>query len=497
MTFSKKITSFFVSSLLLALTARAEDFTGSQRAFINITQQDAANLPNVNLYFEREMTVLLALNTSTHADVQPATTSLPSQLNLGLSYQLEEVPLMVPLTQRPPEPQKLANFALPSRAEEEIARIEARREPRIEGGFEVRDRSANEGTSSYHGQEISMAAWWPFSYDGHSFVQVDYVSINAGNLPINKDAYNFGKLAAKQIIPANPVSQQAEGASLAAGYVGDDLRWDVGVVGIGFPVTNFVGGIRKSFELGKIDYALELSRRPQTGSMLSYAGARDSATGEVWGGVTNTAISGRISKTFGQVYTFASAEYGVLQGENVLSNNRLALRAGVDKDFLHQPDMRLNLGLILSYWQFKENPSNYTFGHGGYYSPQHYTAISLPVEWTGRKNKLSYLMRGSVSLSRAQEKDMDYFPTDSALQNISDPEYRVYKGGSGGGFGYALRLSTEYQATAYLAVGGRVDIERSNYYEPNTFLVYLRYNFIPPQALNQYPPKLVKPISQY
>ena len=493
MTLSKKITSFFVTSLLLALTARAEEFTDTQRAPINPTQQNAANLPNINLYFEREMTVLLALNTSTHAVNQLSTINLPSQLNLDLSYQLDEVPV----APNAPEPQKLASFALPSRAEEEIASIEARRDPRFEVGFEVRDRSANEGTSSYHGQEIPMAAWWPFGYDGHSFVQVDYVNIDAGDIPNNKDAYNFGKFAAKQLIPVNPVSQKADGASLAAGYVGDDLRWDVGIVGIGFPVTNFVGGIRKSFELGKIDYAIELSRRPQTGSMLSYAGARDSATGEVWGGVTNTAISGRVSKTSDQVYAFASAEYGVLQGKNVLNNDRLALRAGVDKDFLHQPDMRLNFGLILSYWQFKENPSNYTFGHGGYYSPQNYTAISLPVEWAGRKNKLTYLMRGSVSLSRSQEKDMNYYPTDSALQNSSDPDFRVYKGGSGGGFGYALRLTTEYQATAYLAVGGRVDIERSNYYEPNTFLVYLRYSLQPRQALDLNSPKVVRPISQY
>ena len=493
MTLSKKITSFFVTSLLLALTARAEEFTDSRPAPINTTQQNAANLPNVNLYFEREMTDLLALNTSTHAVNQPSTINLPSQLNLDLSYQLDEVPVAPNAF----EPQKLASFALPSRAEEEIASIEARRDPRIEVGFELRDRSANEGTSSYHGQEIPMAAWWPFGYDGHSFVQVDYVNIDAGDIPNNKDAYNFGKFAAKQLIPVNPVSQKADGASLAAGYVGDDLRWDVGIVGIGFPVTNFVGGIRKSFELGKIDYAIELSRRPQTGSLLSYAGARDAATGEVWGGVTNTAINGRVSKTSDQVYAFASAEYGVLQGKNVLNNDRLALRAGVDKDFLHQPDMRLNFGLILSYWQFKENPSNYTFGHGGYYSPQNYTAISLPVEWAGRKNKLTYLMRGSVSLSRSQEKDMNYYPTDSALQNSSDPDFRVYKGGSGGGFGYALRLTTEYQATAYLAVGGRVDIERSNYYEPNTFLVYLRYSLQPHQALDLNSPKVVRPISQY
>ena len=419
--------------------------------------------------------------------------STTALLNLDLSYKLDQVPLV----EQTPEKVELASFALISRAEEEIANITSRRNPRVEVGFEKRDKSSTDGTSSYHGEEISLVGWWPIGYDGHAFVHVDRINIDAGKLPNNQDAYLYGKLGAKQFIPIAPVAQRAEGTSLAAGYVGDGLRWDLGVVGIGFPVHNFVGGIRKSGEIDKLDYALEFSRRPQTSSLLSYAGAHDPATGETWGGVTNTAISGRVAKSFDQIYTFASAEYGLLRGKNVLDNNRLAIRIGVDKDYIHQDDLRLNIGLTLSYWRFKENLSNYTFGHGGYYSPQHYTSISLPVEWIGRKNKLSYLLRGSVNLSQSQEKDMNYYPTDNALQNASAPGFSVYSGISGNGSGYALRLAGEYQATQHLAVGGRADIERSAFYEPNTLLIYVKYTLEPQLGPVSFPPTAVKPYSQF
>lgn len=416
---------------------------------------------------------------------------------LILADGLVNAPAEPPLAPSLPEPIKAAFSLRPGRAEAEIASIEARRDPRMEMGYEKQDKHSADGTSSYHGKEIPFVGWWPIGYDGHGFVHVDQVSIDAGELPNGEDAYLLGKLGAKKFIPSPPIKQSAEGTSVALGYEGDDLRWDIGVVGLGFPVQNLVGGIRKSWEAGKLDYALEFSRRPQTSSLLSYAGTHDPATGEIWGGVTKTSVNGRVATTFDQLYTFASAEYGVLRGKNVLDNNRLALRVGADKDVLRREDMRLNLGLKLAFWRYKENEAYYTFGHGGYYSPQTYTSLSLPVEWSGRNGKLSYLARASVSRSRTWEKDMNYYPTDTALQDEAATGHSVYSGGSGGGFGHALRLAAEYQVTPHLAVGGRYDEERSDYYAPNSILVYLRYLFQPHLEPVRFPPTAVKPYSHF
>ena len=407
----------------------------------------------------------------------------------------------IPLVPSIPELGKTVFIRRPTRAEEEITRIEARRDPRIEIGFEKLSRNSSNGTSTYHGTETPIVGWWPVGYDGHGFVHVDRVSVNAGELT-QDDAPLFGKLGVRPSSLPPPFAQKVDGTSIGMGYEGDNLRWDMGVIGIGFPVQNLVGGIRKGWEANKVDYALEIFRRPQTNSLLSYAGARDPATGEIWGGVAYTGVSGRLARTLGQFNTFVSAEYGLLRGKNVLDNNRLALRTGVDKDVLHREDMWVNLGLTLTHWRYKENESFYAFGHGGYYSPQSYTSVNLPVEWAGRSGKLSYLLRGSTSFAWTNEKRMPYYPTNSALQsdavnsgNSIDPGF--YPGGDGGGKGYSLRLATEYQLTPHLAIGGYYNMDRTAFYTPNLTFIYLRYLFKAHSEPAHFPPITARPYSRF
>ncbi|MBS1186601.1 MAG: nrfG [Burkholderiaceae bacterium] len=400
----------------------------------------------------------------------------------------------------------------PTTAEREIASIERRRDPRIETGFDYLSKSATDGMSSYRGHEIPVVAFWPIGYSGHAFVQTDRVSIDAKNLSPDKDtSYLFGQLAARQYRLTAPLSQTANGQSVAVGYQGDDLRWDIGLIGLGFPVQNVVGGVRKSWEVNKVDYAVELARRPVTSSLLAYAGTRDPATGKTWGGVTNTNISARAGTDFGPFYGYASAEFGLLRGENVLNNQRLMLRTGISRDFIRRPDMRLNLGLALSHWRYKENEDFFTYGHGGYYSPQQYTALALPFDWYGRRDKLTYLVRGSVSYSKSRHKQMPFYPTDASLQAMAAGNFAVgpqnYPAGyptpfypadnNGGGFGRALRLAAEYQLTPHLAIGGVIDIERSSYYAPNSFMLYLRYQFEPVYRPTHLRPVPVVPYSRF
>jgi tetratricopeptide (TPR) repeat protein len=407
----------------------------------------------------------------------------------------------IPLAPSIPELGKTALVRRPTRAEEEIARIETRRDPRIEIGFEKLSRNSSNGTSTYHGTETPIVGWWPVGYDGHGFVHVDQVSVNAGQLT-QADAPLFGKLGVRPSPLPPPFAQKVDGTSVGVGYEGDALRWDLGVIGIGFPVQNMVGGIRKGWEVNKVDYALEIFRRPQTNSLLSYAGTRDPATGEIWGGIAYTGVGGRLAHTFGQFNTFASAEYGLLRGKNVLDNNRLALRTGIDKDVLRRENMWVNLGLTLTHWRYKENESFYTFGHGGYYSPQSYTSVNLPVEWAGRSGKLSYLVRGSTSYSWTNEKRMPYYPTDSALQSDAvtsgnNIDLGFYPGGPGGGKGYSLRLATEYQVTPHLAIGGYHNMDRTAFYTPNLTFIYLRYLFKAHSEPVRFPPITAKPYSRF
>jgi hypothetical protein len=194
-----------------------------------------------------------------------------------------------------------------------------------------------------------------------------------------------------------------------------------------------------------------------------------------------------------------------LRGKNVLNNDRLYLRASIDTDIYTSDDMTLNVGLNANFTSFSKNQAYFTFGHGGYYSPQSSLSFGLPIELIGRQDLLSYQIRANLSYSRTSEDSAVFYPTDPALQAraaampVFPPgnNLAIYKGGTGAGFGYGLRVTTEYRLTPNFAFGGRFNIERSAYYAPNSILMYLRYMFNPETGPVKLRPDPVTPYSQY
>lgn len=388
----------------------------------------------------------------------------------------------------------------------DVDAIEDRRQAWVELGLEQRERIASEGRSTLHGWEQPLVVMLPWRYDGRIFLHLDQVALDAGSLP--GDVREFGQLAAwpaetvpeASLVSTPQVPQTARGLNLGIGYEGESLRWDLGSVGQGFPVSNIVGGLRQSGDIGPLGYSLELARRPMTGTLLSYAGARDPVTGAVWGGVVATSVGGRVSADVGAFGLSASTSFAVLSGRNVDDNQRFAWRLALDRDLYRSKAQQLNLGVSVSGVQFARDLSGFTWGHGGYYSPKSSTTLTLPLEWNGRNNAWSWLLRASVSASRSDSHSADYFPGNALLQSQaqtqgSDP---VYAGGGGSlSSGYSLRGVLEYQTSARWILGARLEREVSDYYTPLNLLFYTRYLFDPvrgPRALQN---DGVRPVRAY
>jgi len=391
-------------------------------------------------------------------------------------------------------------------AEREMADISSRRTASVEAGLDIQSKSSNNGTSTYNATEIPIMVRLPIGFDAHATVQVDRVNIDSGALPSAfADAALFGKIQAFQFVPPQPLTPKVAGTSLSLGYELNSLKADIGLVGQGFPVSNIVGGIRKGGDFGRMSYSLNLSRRPVTDSLLSYAGTKDPVTGEVWGGVTNTGLSLYMSTKLNTFNVSAVASYGLLRGKNVLNNDRLYLRAAVDNDVYATDDLVINVGINANLTQFANNQSFYTFGHGGYYSPQNSLSFSLPVELYGRADLLSYQIRASLSYAKTRENGAPFYPTDPLLQGRAEtgPSFpsaynqAFYTGGTGGGVGFSLRAAADYRVTPNVALGGRFSMDRSAYYAPNAMLFYLRYQFNPETGPVALKPDPVTPYSQY
>ena len=83
--------------------------------------------------------------------------------------------------------------AVVAKIQGEIDSIEARRQVWIEAAHTGLRKNSTDGISSLRGWERPLVAFMPRGYDGHYFLHVDRVKLDAGELPANgSDILDFG-----------------------------------------------------------------------------------------------------------------------------------------------------------------------------------------------------------------------------------------------------------------------------------------------------------------
>lgn len=381
-------------------------------------------------------------------------------------------------------------------------RILAQQKTWVESALERDARQASPGTSSLSLEQIPLRVVWPHDYESQGFVQVDALRLDAGMLPATlADTAAWGSLLVHPIGPTGlpaPLDVTARGVSLEAGWRAAQRRWDLGISGAGLPVPNLVGGWREDWTLpGKASLSAEWSRRALTGSLLAFAGATDPASGQKWGGAVDNAFTLRWSRDLQDRWDVAaSLQIGDITGRHLPSNLHEQVRSVIERDWIARPDFRLNAGAVLNLWHYARNESFFTLGQGGYYSPQAYVSIGLPVQATGRLDRWSYDLRLTPSRSSTHEQATPAFPVDGGLQALSGN--LLLGGGAGGGWALSARADLEYLIGRHGAVGAWVDLDRSSYYAPTRVMFYLRYQVDPPMpGRPDFPPRPPVPISRY
>lgn len=371
-----------------------------------------------------------------------------------------------------------------------MADLEQRRDPEIESGWMPAFKAGDPGISDYHAQQVPIYIQVPYRYEGHFFLHVDTVHLDAGTLSIaDSPSYaqtTFGTYSAFLPPASSPVfvtHQQATGVALGTGFTSDAWRFDLGTTPLGFPVHYLVGGVRYRFDAGPASFSVSASRRPQTSSELSYAGLRDPWTNATWGGVRRDGIDLHSGIDMGRVSWFSELGAGVLTGKHVASNQEVTIRAGFTTPVYQGRDMRVSTGLVGNWWHYTNNLRFYTYGQGGYYSPQRYTSFGVPFEWNGRRGGLTWDLTATVGASNSYEKDSPYYPDGlpGAPPGLSaqNPGSLVYSGGSTAGLSlsYGITGVVQYRFNRRLVAGVRFDIDHAHDYAPSSGMIYVRYSF--------------------
>ncbi|WP_312274138.1 cellulose synthase subunit BcsC-related outer membrane protein [Pseudescherichia sp.] len=329
----------------------------------------------------------------------------------------------------------------------------------------------------------------------------DLLDYNGENLSPMTDAglanlaslYDSGRLKALSVsnfkssldnrISASTESQKASGVELAMALSGEQYRVDIGTTPLGQDLSTLVGGVQWSPKL--TDYLTLMfkgERRAVTDSLLSYVGMKDAYSGKTWGRVTKNGGSVQLGYDDGDAGFYVNGGGYSYLGENVASNTSMNASAGVYLRPYHDDFRALQTGLNVSWMDFSKNLSYYTYGQGGYFSPQNYVSVSLPVDFSQKIDNWKLNVGGSVGYQSYSQDSSDYFPTNGEAQDLLKDLYDLgyardyrYGGSSESGVGYTVRAGVDYNVNKDMTIGGKVGYDTFGNYNESTAGLYFRY----------------------
>lgn len=134
---------------------------------------------------------------------------------------------------------------------------------------------------------------------------------------------------------------------------------------------------------------------------------------------------------------------------------------------------------------FGDNLRHFTFGHGGYFSPQAFASVAFPLRLQQSEGDLTYKANVGLGLVWFREDDAPYYPTDPARQTIRDglvseddePVEGFHKGQEGFAFAFNFDGQLAYEVARGLKLGVDLRIHTGHDFQEYQGGVMLSYTF--------------------
>ncbi len=373
--------------------------------------------------------------------------------------------------------------------------------PAVQAGTGFRSRSGDTGLDRLDELTLPMEASFAPGGQGRLKLTLTPTILNGGTLggaTGNAQRFGTGVFSLSQpagggapvLTSVGPGDQGAQGFALSASYAVGSFAADIGTTPLGFREQNFVGGVEWAPQItDRTRLRLTLERRAVLDSVLSFAGTVDPRTGLAWGGVTRTGAHANLEFSAGPADLYAGGGWQALQGQNVASNTETELGAGGSAKLWQSGTQELRVGTDLVYFGYTKNLDYFTYGQGGYFSPQSYVAALLPVTYKDKVDAdFSYEVGVAPGLQSYRASASPYFPTDAALQSQlvamqANPATAVtgvlteFPANSESGLAGNAHANFDYRLAPELHLGGQFNALHAGNFTELSGLLYARYVF--------------------
>jgi tetratricopeptide (TPR) repeat protein len=267
-----------------------------------------------------------------------------------------------------------------------------------------------------------------------------------------------------------PPQQNASGIAGEVQLALPHLALAAGYSPYGFLVSNWTA--RGQWKPGGGPFTITATRDSVKETQLSYGGLRDPGSaslgfpGNIWGAVMANQANVQFSKgdALSGYYVSLGGQY--LNGYHTESNSRFDGTGGAYWRVWALPEYgTLSLGANFFGMHYAHNESAYTYGMGGYFSPQFYFLANIPFDWTGHYGtRLHYEINGGVGIQAFQEDKTPLFPLaaqkplEVSLNNVALPALTTV------GANYSFRATVAHQLGSHWFVGGFLSANNTSNY---------------------------------
>jgi hypothetical protein len=180
--------------------------------------------------------------------------------------------------------------------------------------------------------------------------------------------------------------------------------------------STFTG--RAQWKPGNGPITFNFVRDPIKDSQLSYSGLRDpqytteGSEGPIWGGVVANSGNIQIAKGGAEAGIYMGAGGQYITGYNVENNFRFDASGGAYWRLKTVPEYgNLSIGANFFAMRYSHNEDAFTWGMGGYFSPQAYFLANIPFTWTGHYlTRWHYNIVGSLGVQAFSEDTTPLYP---------------------------------------------------------------------------------------
>lgn len=352
-------------------------------------------------------------------------------------------------------------------------------DPVVFAGVTARSKSGQSGLGQLQEVRLPTVGARVFLLERHMVeVQASRVVLTSGTPALDAD---IGTVPFRgpddpdpTIFPVSPTTEKSD-IELVLRY-----RWE-GLFSpyaeVGFPAGG-IGSQLPALRIGATSHYAEgyvegeFFHLPVRESILSYSGIVDPYTGRNWGRVRE--YGGRVSvyhQLTDRYSMFGQVEGAYMYGRNVRNNQRLAMRISASRDFEVEGFDFLTIGPGISVANYRRNLGKFTFGHGGYFSPESMFQVDFGANLLTEQGK-TWLVAGNafIGYQTNRQSRTAFFPLDPAND-------RFYPTEDASSFIFGLSGQAAVLLSPEWMVGGYLSAASTAQYTEYTLGMILQYTF--------------------